>query len=169
VAGLKTGCGNRAYFRLYPPAAANTFAVERLVEMGAIIVGKTPTSQFANGESSTADWVDQFCPFNPRGDGYQDPSSSSSGSGASMRRCHEPSFNCNLFVFRSETIGIFGRDSGKHHLCNPAEFYQTCVHCATLAIYLNTTYPTLIGYEQAIKLSAPSTQHIKQVFQNNPF
>lgn len=40
------------------------------------------TSQFANGESATADWVDYHSPFNPRGDGYQDPSSSSSGPGA---------------------------------------------------------------------------------------
>ena len=51
---------------------------------GAIIVGRTKSSQFANGESATADWVDQMCPFNPRGDGYQQPSSSSSGSGASI-------------------------------------------------------------------------------------
>ena len=40
------------------------------------------TSQFANGELATADWVDYHSPFNPRGDGYQDPSSSSSGPGA---------------------------------------------------------------------------------------
>jgi len=81
---LKTGCGNRAYYALYPPASVNSFPVERLVSLGAVIVGKTITSQFANGETSTDDWIDQFCPFNPRGDGYQDPSSSSSGSGASM-------------------------------------------------------------------------------------
>jgi len=84
MASLKTGCGNRAYYQLYAPASVNSYPVQRLVDMGAIIVGKTLTSQFANGETSTADWVYQFCPFNPRGDGYQDPSSSSSGSGASM-------------------------------------------------------------------------------------
>lgn len=49
---------------------------------GAVIVGRVKTSQFANGESATADWVDQMCPFNPRGDGYQQPQSSSSGPGA---------------------------------------------------------------------------------------
>lgn len=42
------------------------------------------TSQFANGEAATADWVDQFAPLNPRGDGYQDPSSSSSGSAVAV-------------------------------------------------------------------------------------
>ncbi|ERF72284.1 hypothetical protein EPUS_02171 [Endocarpon pusillum Z07020] len=33
---------------------------------------------------ATADWVDYHSPFNARGDGYQDPSSSSAGAGASM-------------------------------------------------------------------------------------
>ena len=56
--------------------------MQRLVDAGAIIVGKMKTSQFANGEMATADWVDYHSPFNPRGDGYQDPSSSSSGPGA---------------------------------------------------------------------------------------
>jgi Asp-tRNA(Asn)/Glu-tRNA(Gln) amidotransferase A subunit family amidase len=51
---------------------------------GAIIVARGKSSQFANGESATADWVDQMCPFNPRGDGYQQPSSSSSGPGAAI-------------------------------------------------------------------------------------
>lgn len=40
------------------------------------------TSQFANGETATADWVAYHEAFNPRGDGYQDTSSSSSGGGA---------------------------------------------------------------------------------------
>lgn len=42
------------------------------------------TSQFANGKTATADWVDYHSPFNARVDGYQDPSSSSSGPGSSM-------------------------------------------------------------------------------------
>jgi Asp-tRNA(Asn)/Glu-tRNA(Gln) amidotransferase A subunit family amidase len=51
-----------------------------LIDAGAIVVGKMKTLQFANGESSTANWVDYHSPFNPRGDGYQDPSSSPSSS-----------------------------------------------------------------------------------------
>ncbi|EMC92140.1 hypothetical protein BAUCODRAFT_278175 [Baudoinia panamericana UAMH 10762] len=82
VAGVRTSNGNRAWYHLYPPATANALAVQRLVDAGAIIVGKMKTSQFANGEQATADWVDYHSPFNPRGDGYQDPSSSSSGPGA---------------------------------------------------------------------------------------
>lgn len=82
VAGVKTGDGNRAFYALYPPKTKNALVVQRLIDAGAVLVGKVKTSQFANGEQATADWVDYHSPFNPRGDGYQDPSSSSSGSGA---------------------------------------------------------------------------------------
>ncbi|KAL9054841.1 MAG: hypothetical protein Q9206_003378 [Seirophora lacunosa] len=82
IAGVKTGDGNRAVYGFYPPKTANSVPVQRLVDAGAILVGKMKTSQFANGERATADWVDYHSPFNPRGDGYQDPSSSSSGPGA---------------------------------------------------------------------------------------
>jgi Amidase len=84
IAGVKTSNGNRAWYNLYPPAAANSVVVQKLVDAGAIIVGKQKTSQFANGQMATADWVDYHSPFNPRGDGYQDASSSSAGAGASM-------------------------------------------------------------------------------------
>lgn len=82
VAGMKTSNGNRAWYHFYPAANTTALAVQRLVDAGAIIVGKMKTSQFANGERATADWVDYLSPFNPRGDGYQQPSSSSSGPGA---------------------------------------------------------------------------------------
>ncbi|KAL9576846.1 MAG: hypothetical protein Q9212_006769 [Teloschistes hypoglaucus] len=82
IAGVKTSDGNRAVYGFYPPKTANSVPVQRLIDAGAIIVGKMKTSQFANGETATADWVDYHSPFNPRGDGYQDPSSSSSGPGA---------------------------------------------------------------------------------------
>jgi Asp-tRNA(Asn)/Glu-tRNA(Gln) amidotransferase A subunit family amidase len=84
LAGLKTSVGNRAWFRFYPPAENTATCIQYLVELGAVIVGKTRTSQFANGESPTADWVDNHDPFNARGDGYQDPSSSSSGAGSAQ-------------------------------------------------------------------------------------
>ncbi|ETN45177.1 uncharacterized protein HMPREF1541_10054 [Cyphellophora europaea CBS 101466] len=82
--GVKTSCGNRAYYSLYPPADATALSMQRLIDAGAIMVGKQLTSQFANGESATADWVDYHSPFNPRGDGYQQTSSSSAGAGSSM-------------------------------------------------------------------------------------
>ena len=82
IAGIKTSNGNRAWYRLYPAANETALIVQRLIDAGAVIIGKMKTSQFANGEAPTADWVDYHSPFNPRGDGYQDPSSSSSGPGA---------------------------------------------------------------------------------------
>jgi hypothetical protein len=84
IAGIKTSCGNRAYYDLYPPRTVTGTAVQRLIDAGAVIIGKMKTSQFANGETATADWVDYHSPFNIRGDGYQDPSSSSSGPGAGI-------------------------------------------------------------------------------------
>lgn len=79
VRGLRTSNGNRAWYKLYPPANNSATAVQRLLDAGAVLVGKMKTSQFANGETATADWVDYLAPFNPRGDGYEDPSSSSAG------------------------------------------------------------------------------------------
>jgi hypothetical protein len=82
IKGLRTSNGNRAWYWLYPPAENTAPPVQNLIDAGAVIVGKMITSQFANGETATADWVDYHEAFNPRGDGYQDTSSSSSGGGA---------------------------------------------------------------------------------------
>lgn len=82
--GQKRSCGNRAFYGLYPPANATSKAIQNLIDAGAIIVGLQKLSQFANGEVPTADWVDYHAPFNPRGDGYQDTSTSSAGAGASI-------------------------------------------------------------------------------------
>ncbi|RMY84179.1 hypothetical protein D0862_11483 [Hortaea werneckii] len=84
VKGVKTSGGNRAYFYLYDAQNATAPAVQRLIDQGAILVGKMGTVQFANGDSPTADWVDLHCPFNPRADGYMDPSGSSTGPGAGI-------------------------------------------------------------------------------------
>ncbi|KAJ4290080.1 hypothetical protein N0V88_006586 [Collariella sp. IMI 366227] len=84
LAGVKGSNGNRAWYNLYPASNVTGPAVQRLIDAGAQIVGLQKTSQFANGESATADWVDYHAPFNPRGDGYQDTSSSSAGAGASV-------------------------------------------------------------------------------------
>lgn len=80
--GLRTSAGSRAWFEQYPPANRTAESIQYLLDLGAIVVGKTRTSQFANGELPTADWVDFQDPFNARGDGYQDPSSSSAGAGS---------------------------------------------------------------------------------------
>ena len=80
--GLRKSAGSRAYFETYGPANETAPSIQYLIDLGAVVVGRTRTSQFANGESPTADWVDYHDPFNARGDGYQDPSSSSAGAGS---------------------------------------------------------------------------------------
>ncbi|KAH3661435.1 hypothetical protein OGAPHI_006842 [Ogataea philodendri] len=82
IAGIKTGGSSRHYYDVYDPANATCPSIQRLIDLGAVIVGKLKLTQFANGETATADYVDYHAPFNPRGDGYQSPSSSSCGSGA---------------------------------------------------------------------------------------
>ncbi|KAL1582067.1 hypothetical protein WHR41_09133 [Cladosporium halotolerans] len=84
VKGVATSGGNRAYF--YHSGAQNATgpAVQRLIDLGAVLVGKMGTVQFANGDRPTADWVDLHAPFNPRGDGYQNPSGSSTGPGVGI-------------------------------------------------------------------------------------
>lgn len=84
VAGVKNSFGNRAYYNLYPASDTSAPAVQHLIDAGAQIVGLQKTSQFASGERATAEWVDYHSPFNPRGDGYQDSSSSSAGAGSSI-------------------------------------------------------------------------------------
>lgn len=58
IDGVKTSNGNRAWFKLYDAANATAPAVQRLVDMGATLIGKTKTAQFANADRVTADWVD---------------------------------------------------------------------------------------------------------------
>lgn len=53
--------------------------VKLLLEAGASLVGKVKTTEFAEGVDP-CEWIHDVCPFNPRGDGQQKPSSSSTGS-----------------------------------------------------------------------------------------
>ncbi|KAM5353423.1 hypothetical protein ACJ41O_000073 [Fusarium nematophilum] len=84
VKGVATSGGNRAYFYFYGKQNNTAPSIQRLIDLGAVLVGKMGTVQFANGDRPTADWVDLHAPFNPRGDGYQVPSGSSSGPGAGI-------------------------------------------------------------------------------------
>ncbi|EED22839.1 glutamyl-tRNA(Gln) amidotransferase, subunit A [Talaromyces stipitatus ATCC 10500] len=84
IEGIRTSAGSRAWYYFYPPANTTSPVVNALIEAGAVVVGKVKTSQFANGQLATADWIDYHSPFNPRGDGYQQPFSSSTGAGVGV-------------------------------------------------------------------------------------
>lgn len=70
LAGLKTGGSSRAYTELYPPRTTSAEVVEKLLSLGFVVVGKVKTTQFADSEWPTCDWVDYHASFNPRADGY---------------------------------------------------------------------------------------------------
>ncbi|KAL6849082.1 hypothetical protein ACO1O0_008612 [Amphichorda felina] len=79
--GARTTLSSRAWASLYPSAADKTARyAQKLMDLGAVIVGKTKVSQFASGEQ----WVDVQGPWNPRADQYQDPSGSSAGAGVAL-------------------------------------------------------------------------------------
>lgn len=80
IEGVRTTLSSRAWAELYPAATSNGPYVSDLLEQGAIIVGKTKTTQLLAGN----EWVDFQSPLNPRGDQYQEPSGSSTGAAASL-------------------------------------------------------------------------------------
>ncbi|OCL12401.1 amidase signature enzyme [Glonium stellatum] len=81
--GLRTSLCNRAYFSTYPPCNKTAKCIQRLIDVGAVIVGTTKLASFAATEEPTQ-CVDYQAPWNPRADGYQSPAGSSSGSGAAV-------------------------------------------------------------------------------------
>ncbi|KAK7420198.1 hypothetical protein QQX98_002851 [Neonectria punicea] len=79
--GTRTTLSSRAWTSLYSaPSTTTTEYVQTLVDLGAIIVGKTKTSQLGTG----AEWVDAQPPWSARGDGYQMLLGSSVGAAASL-------------------------------------------------------------------------------------
>ncbi|KAI1760074.1 amidase [Hypoxylon sp. FL1150] len=82
--GVVTTLGNKAYAELYGKQDSSAKYIDSLIEQGAVIVGKTKLSAFAGSEIPPVQCIDYFPPWNPRGDGYQGPSGSSSGAGASV-------------------------------------------------------------------------------------
>ncbi|KAI0550553.1 amidase-like protein [Xylaria curta] len=82
--GVHTGCGNRAYRRLHGVLSTSSAAVESVLDLGGIIVGKTKTVEFGGSQEVIGDWCDYFYPFNSRGDGYIAGTGSSTGSASSL-------------------------------------------------------------------------------------
>ncbi|KAJ5108734.1 hypothetical protein N7456_005409 [Penicillium angulare] len=82
--GVVTTLGSRSYAELYGKQAQSADYIDRLVRRGAVVIGKTKMSAFAGSEVPPTECIDYFPPWNPRGDGYQSPSGSSSGAAASV-------------------------------------------------------------------------------------
>ena len=83
IHGLTTSLCNRAYYRLGSPSTGTAASIETLRTKGALLIGANKLSSLISREEPT-EAVDYQAPFNPRGDGYQSPAGSSSGSAAAI-------------------------------------------------------------------------------------
>ncbi|KAH7309124.1 amidase signature domain-containing protein [Stachybotrys elegans] len=81
--GIQTGGGSRSYAQVFPPTNQTALPLQKLLDLGAVVIGKTKTSQFAHG-ADPWQFLDIHYPWNPRGDGYLTAASSSSGSAAAI-------------------------------------------------------------------------------------
>ncbi|KAK0511031.1 hypothetical protein JMJ35_006583 [Cladonia borealis] len=122
IRGTQTSLGNRAYFETSPLQENSAEVVNRLIDAGAHVVGKTHLSSFAMMEHPTQS-VDYQAPFNPRGDGYLITGGSSGGSAAAIASydwldiaiCSDtagsariPALQTGIFGFRPSTRSISG-------------------------------------------------------------
>lgn len=81
VAGTVTGCGNPDWARTHPPAQRSAWVVERLLQAGATLAGKTITDEISLGLLGINRF--QGTPVNPRAPDLV-PGGSSSGSAAAV-------------------------------------------------------------------------------------
>ncbi|UPK93500.1 hypothetical protein LCI18_004435 [Fusarium solani-melongenae] len=66
--GTHTTFSSRAWKSLYKnPSDVTAEYARKLLDLGAVLVGKTKTSQFGTG----VEWVDEQAPWSARGDGYE--------------------------------------------------------------------------------------------------
>lgn len=63
IKGLITTFGSRSYAMTYPPSNVTSAVIQNLIDLGAIIVGKTKLSLFANPLFTAAQWPDYSLPF----------------------------------------------------------------------------------------------------------
>jgi Asp-tRNA(Asn)/Glu-tRNA(Gln) amidotransferase A subunit family amidase len=84
VRGIVTTLGSRAYSDCYGPQEYTSDYLKHLIDLGVVLVGKTKMSAFAGSEIPPEKCIDYFPPWNPRADGYQGPSGSSSGAGSTI-------------------------------------------------------------------------------------
>lgn len=83
IKGLQTSGGSQAWAYITPIANGTAPSIQRIIDLGGVVVGKYKLAQFASG-ANPWDWQDEQYPFNPRGDGWLTCSASSSGGGCSI-------------------------------------------------------------------------------------
>ena len=83
IKGLQTSGGSQAWAYITPLANGTAPSIQKIVDLGGVLVGKFKLAQFASG-ADPWQWQDEHYPFNPRGDGWLTCSASSSGGGCSV-------------------------------------------------------------------------------------
>ncbi|KAL8846996.1 MAG: hypothetical protein Q9221_007952 [Calogaya cf. arnoldii] len=83
LAGTKTSLCSRSYLETYPEKSQSAPCVQRLLDLGASIVGKTKLCAFAQWEEPT-EAIEYTSPWSARADGFQSSGESSNGSGAAI-------------------------------------------------------------------------------------
>ncbi|KAI2616304.1 amidase family protein [Hypoxylon sp. NC1633] len=81
--GLITSGGSQAWAEITEVANETAPSIQRILDLGGVLVGKYKLAQFATG-ANPWEWQDEHYPFNPRGDGWLTCSASSSGGGCSV-------------------------------------------------------------------------------------
>ena len=177
IAGYVTGCGNPHWLATHGPAETNAWVVQRLVDAGAAMVGKTITDELTRG--IFGENMHYGTPVNPRAPGRV-PGGSSSGSASAVAgqlvdfalgsdtggSVRVPSSFCGLFGLRPthgripldgmllqapsfDTIGWFARD---------AETFAR-VGSVILPSHSETVRPQrLVVAEDAWELAEPATR-----------
>ncbi|KAK0731887.1 amidase signature domain-containing protein, partial [Lasiosphaeris hirsuta] len=84
VEGAKTSLSCQAYINFYVPQTETAAYTKKLINIGAVIIGKTKMNAFAGSEKPPNQGIDYFPPWNPRADGYLCPAGSSSGYGVTV-------------------------------------------------------------------------------------
>ena len=83
VQGSKTSLGSRAYAEYHAPATETASCIQRLVDLGAVLIGETKLATMVIRELPSEN-IDFGAPWNVRGDGYLTSGESGSGSGAAI-------------------------------------------------------------------------------------
>ncbi|TGO51362.1 hypothetical protein BOTNAR_0359g00120 [Botryotinia narcissicola] len=117
IKGFRTSLCNRAWTEYHAPKSETALSVQRLQDLGAVIVGKTRLNAMLVREE-TMECVEFLAPFNPRGDGYHTPSGSSTGSCVALAAypwldftlgsdtngsCRKPAYWMGCFAIRPTT------------------------------------------------------------------
>ncbi|KLO88509.1 Uncharacterized protein LW93_3878 [Fusarium fujikuroi] len=153
--GTQTTMMSRPWIELYGPNEQSADYTKKLIKLGAVIVGKTKMTSFTSPEEPTDQWVGFHCLVNPRGGGYQSPSSSSTGAATSLAGYQWLDFSIagdfNSPAF--DTVGQFGRSLDDLHFIVSHTFeniHQSSSGFPSKILYPKEFYPLANAEQQAL-------------------